>query len=271
MDDGNNSVLGLFDNGPTGLASFTGTMEYHGPGRGAGNSINALLDGWLLTSQSAYLAAAETLIRRCIHPHDDIAARNLLDVEKRWSYTVFLVALDRYLRLKAEMGALDSKYAYAQESLLAYATWMLNHEIPYFDQREKLEYPTEAWAGQELRKANVLRLAAAHAVEPLRSSLLRRGEQLASRAWDDLLSFDSCISTRAVALMLVEGTVDRALRAGDIVPLPRVSGTFDHGTPEDFMSQKRRVLQAVKTAGGLAGTLLNVVNPYRWFKVSWRF
>ncbi len=271
MDDGTKSFLGLFDNGPTGLASFTGTMDYHGPGRGPGNSINALLDAWHLTGQSTYLAAAETLIRRCIHPRDDIDARDLLNVEKRWSYTVFLVAVDRYLRLKAEMGALDSNYAYAQESLLAYATWMLNHEIPYFDHREQLEYPTEAWAGQELRKANVLRLAAAHAGEPLRSALLQRGEQLAQRAWDDLQSFELRTSTRALALMLVEGLTDRSLRTTAVEAMPRAPGAFDHGVPESFLPQKRRVVQAMKSFGGLTGTLCRVINPYRWFTVSWRF
>ena len=49
MDDGRNTVFGLLDNGPTGAASATVSEDFHGPGRGAGNSINALLDGWILT------------------------------------------------------------------------------------------------------------------------------------------------------------------------------------------------------------------------------
>ena len=53
MDDGTHSLLGYVDPGPTGLASYTRTFDYHGPGRGAGNSINALLDAYRLTGRAA--------------------------------------------------------------------------------------------------------------------------------------------------------------------------------------------------------------------------
>jgi len=270
MDDGCKNLLGLLDSGPTGLASYTGDLAYHGPGRGAGNSINALLDAWLLTGQRHYLAVAEALIRRSIHPSDDIAARDLLNVEKRWSYTVFLVALDRYLRIKADRSELDAQYDYAQQSLLAYAAWMKDHEIPYFDQRERLEYPTEAWAGQELRKANVLRLAAAHADEPQRSALLQRGEELAARGWRDMLSFESRVTTRAVALLLVEGLLDHSLRTGGGPAAPRAAGQYDHGVPETFVPQKHRVFQRLKSCRGVAAMLFHALNPYHWATVSWR-
>src|SRR5262249_811451 len=124
MDDGRLTPFGLVDEGPTGLASQTREPGYHGPGRGAGNSINALLDAWPFTTERPSLEFAEPLIRRCIHPRDDIAARNLLDVENRWSYTVFLVVLSRYLDLKAEAGELDERHSYARASLVHYATWM---------------------------------------------------------------------------------------------------------------------------------------------------
>src|SRR3954454_21239428 len=113
----------------------------------------------------------------------DIDALDLLDVERRWSYTVFLSALARYLGVKAQTGEVDAAYAYARASLLAFAAWMLDHEVPYFDRPERLEYPTETWAAQEVRKATVPRLAAEHADEPLRARLLRRGDDLADRAW----------------------------------------------------------------------------------------
>ena len=90
-------------------------------------------------------------------------------------------------------------YAYAQGSLLNYARWMVQHERPYFDQVEKLEYPTEAWAAQEFRKANVMRLAAQHADEPLRARLLGRGQELAERAWADLTRFETRCYARAGA------------------------------------------------------------------------
>src|SRR5262249_24444970 len=74
MDAGTAAVFGLVDDGPTGLASCTAQADYHGPGRGCGNSVNALLDGWLATGQRRFLDKAEALIRRCVHPLADVAA-----------------------------------------------------------------------------------------------------------------------------------------------------------------------------------------------------
>jgi hypothetical protein len=209
MDDGRRNVLSVVDDGPTGLASATRERCYHGPGRGAGNSINALLDAWLLTGQRHYLGHAEALIRRCVHPADNIEALDLLNIEDRWSYTVFLSVLCRYLDLKADAQARDYHFGYARASLLHFAAWMEQHERPYFDQPEKLEYPTETWAAQEMRKANVLRLAARHAEEPLRGRLLKRGLEFAERAWADLVRFES----RTTLFPLAGSTTSRNLSA----------------------------------------------------------
>ena len=54
MDDGSQTLFGLIDDGPTGLASSTAGPDYHGPGRGAGNSINALMDAYRLTGSRNY-------------------------------------------------------------------------------------------------------------------------------------------------------------------------------------------------------------------------
>ena len=74
-DDGSKSHFRLIDDSPTGLASNTSESRYHGPGRGSGNSINALLDAWVAGGQKHYLEKAEVLIRRVVHPHDDVAPR----------------------------------------------------------------------------------------------------------------------------------------------------------------------------------------------------
>jgi hypothetical protein len=266
MDDGTQNVLGLFDPGPTGAASATTSHVYHGPGRGCGNSINALLDAWVLTDRRSYLEKAELLIRRSVHPADDVAALDLRDVEKRWSYTVFFVALGKYLRLKADAGEIDLLYAYAQASLLHYAQWMLDNEKPYFDHPEKLEYPTETWAGQEFRKANVLRLAAEHAVGPMRSRLIQRGEELAERAWSDLLRFESRHVARAIALVLVEGTTDAYFRTEPMATAPAAPQGCDFGKPQGFLSQKARVLVQLKTARGWGRTVLRLANPKNWWR-----
>ena len=50
-------------------------------------------------------------------------------------------------------------YAYGRASLLHYARWMAEHEQPYLDQPEKLEFPTETWAAQDIRKSDVFYFA----------------------------------------------------------------------------------------------------------------
>ncbi len=270
MDDGRLNILGLIDDGPTGVVSATAELEYHGPGRGGGLSIYALLDGWLVSGQRGYLDKAEELIRRCVHPADDIAARELLDVERRWSYTIFFAALARYLDIKAEAEELDFMYAYAQASLIHYAVWMLENEKPYFDQRDKLEYPTEAWPAQELRKANVLRLAAAHTDEPMRSRLLRRGMELADRAWEDLLRFETRSSARAIAIVLVEGTRDSYFRTQSVKPAPVAPRRFDFGTPTVFVPQKLRVRAQLRTLSGMGRALVRLASPGRWWRLARR-
>jgi hypothetical protein len=263
MDDSQENLLGLLDDGPTGKASATRHGNYHGPGRGCGNSVNALLDGWLATGGRGYLDKAEELIRRSIHPHDDVAARGLLDVENRWSYTVFLVVLARYLDLKAEAGELDYMFAYARASVLRYGEWMLHHEEPYFDHPERMEFPTETWAAQELRKANVLWLAAAHADEPLRARLACRGHGFAERAWQDLLRFKSRYVTRAMALVLAEGPRGAWLSQERLPENPRPAA-YNFGTPAKFVPQKMRALARLKTVPGLAAAVLRLVRPWKW-------
>jgi hypothetical protein len=264
MDDGTRTLFGLVDDAPTGLASNTTWQGFQGPGRGAGNSVNALLDGWLVSGRRDYLDRAEALIRRCVHPADDLAARDLPNVEMRWSYTVFLTALARCLDLKGEAGQRDWAYAYARASLLHYAGWMLEHEEPYFAHPEKLEFPTETWAAQEFRKANVLRLAAAHAGEALRPRLLRRADELADRGWDDLLRCRPSVTARARAILFVEGLKDGYFRAHGVRPAPAPAGTHDFGLPEPFVPQRRRVLARLKDPRGLAGALVRLADPRRW-------
>ncbi|PHR87931.1 MAG: hypothetical protein COA78_36860, partial [Blastopirellula sp.] len=64
IDDGQQHPLGLALPSPTGASTSTRFEDFHGPGRGAGNSINTLLDGWLASDNEHYLKTAEALIRR---------------------------------------------------------------------------------------------------------------------------------------------------------------------------------------------------------------
>src|SRR4029079_14048304 len=124
MDDPRTTLFNWLSRAPPGFASASGSMSYHGPGRGSANSINACLVAWRLTGEPRYVEKAEALIRRCVHPQDDVEARNLHDVERRWYYTVFLQALGGYLQLKLERDQRDEMFEYARTSLLRYAEWM---------------------------------------------------------------------------------------------------------------------------------------------------
>ena len=160
----------------TGLATESGGGGYHGPGRASANSVNALLVGYRLTQHPFYLDKAEQIIRRVSHPKQSLDALDLLNAELRWFYTMFLQALGNYLDLKIEFNQLDRNYAYGQLTLLHYARWMAQHERPILDTPEKLQYPNETWAAQDMRKVEVFQFAAKHAVGDEKKLFLEKAE-----------------------------------------------------------------------------------------------
>lgn len=264
MEDGAKGRFRIIDSSPTGLSTLTATEGYHGPGRGAGNSINALLDGWWLSRSDHYLCFAEQLVRRCIHPDDDIEKLDLLNIELRWSYTVFLTSLSKYLATKLLCNALDENFEYARRSLVHYARWMAEFEIPYFDQQEQMQYPTETWAAQDLRKANVLRSAAQYVEDPMKSTLFEKGELIAERAWSDLERFNTKAFARPLAIMMVEGLKEKDIPSMTIeVPSHLQALTFGPSVP--FVAQKQRVLRMLRSPiaalAGMSHALAYLVRP----------
>jgi hypothetical protein len=246
MDDGRKSRFRWIDRRDTGLASATRDPGFHGPGRGAGNSINALIDAHRLTGEPRYLEKAEALIARAVHPDDDPAAINPLDAENRWSYTVFLQALGKYLEYRAERGLIDAHFEYARRVLLNYATWMVVHERPYLDAAEQLEYPTETWAAQDLRKAAVFEFAARHTTDQgARASFLARADGFADYAIATLLQSPTGRLTRPLVLLLAYGFQRPMLdvahaRAPLAVPTPH---------REAFVPLRQRVMRRLAWAG----------------------
>jgi hypothetical protein len=260
MDDGRRTVFRWLASGSTGLASSTGSPDYHGPGRGAANSILACLVAHRLSGDETFAAKADELIRRCIHPADDVEARDLLDVERRWSYTVFLQVLGSYLHDKAQRGAFDDMYFFARESLLAYARWMAVNERPYLDQPEKLEFPNETWPAQDLRKADALGWAALHA-EPQEAETLRaRAAFFRERSIATLLATPRHRYTRPLVLVLANGF--RFSGTNPMLPnVPRETrqGLRQWGSVTSFEPQKVRALRRARLAAAgfaLAGLIL---------------
>jgi hypothetical protein len=127
--------------------------------RGTGHYIIALIDSFELTGQQSYLDSASLLIKRTVHPNDDIDKRHLTNIEDCWFYTIFFQAIYRYLITKQHNKQIDESFFYAQQALLHYAQWMAEYEQPYLNSPEILEYPNHTWAAQDIRKANVLYMA----------------------------------------------------------------------------------------------------------------
>ncbi|MCL4182504.1 MAG: hypothetical protein KJ011_03560 [Burkholderiaceae bacterium] len=251
MDDGTATLYGLLDTGATGLASKTVQMSYHGPGRGAGNSINALLDAYATTGRREYMSAAEALIRRCIHPNDDVGARGLDNPEHRWSYLVFLQVLGKYLDCKRELGETDYDFHRARESLLRYADWMLEHEVPYRDVLHKVERPTETWSAQDIRKCHVMHLAAMYDDRGRAAAFAERADFFHDRCVDDLLGFESNDLTRPLVILCVFGHLHDFYRQRRVTAgaTPDWTHCHDFGIPQEF------VPQAARAAGAFARRL----------------
>jgi hypothetical protein len=255
VDDGNRTRFRWLDRGDTGLASATRDLAYHGPGRGAAYSIAALLDGYRLTGLEAYRDKADQLVRRCIHPRDDVAGRRLLDAEERWSYTVFLQVLARYLDESAERGARGVMYAWARESLLLYARWMAAAERPYLDAPERLEYPTETWAATDMRKCEVLLLASLHAGDAAERQRLRdRAAFFFTSSTETLQGMPTRTLARPVVILLTNGFRMGwfTAHADATLPDPEAGTSPDPGTPRAFRPQR---LRACRRATWIAGTM----------------
>ncbi len=269
MDDGRNTVFGLLDDGPTGYASATVFEDFHGPGRGAGNSVNALLDAWILTQSLPFLEKAEELIRRCVHPKQDLYSLHLADAEGHWSYTVFLTALGRYLLVKSEAGMLDGMYDWARQVMRHYGRWMAVNETRTLSQPERLQYPTEAWAAQDFRKANALRLAAACDDDPRQAAAMRsRARELNNMAWDDLYSFgEGHLTARCLSILMTEGQRDLFHRTVQPESMPSAQERYPDCVWTMFIPQKTRVREMLRSPAGILRASVRAISPPRIFRM----
>ncbi len=236
----------------TGLATDS-QAGYHGPGRASANSVNALLDGFRLTGDRKYLDFAEMLIRRVVSPKQDLDALNLLNAELRWFYTMFLQALGRYLDCKVELGEFDRMSGYARLSLLHYAQWMTQHERPILDTPEKLQYPTETWAAQDLRKVEVFQYAAKYTGGAARELFLERAAWFFEASLNKLDTFPTKSLCRPVVLLMHHGYSRNWWLQTEVPTLdPTDAGTF--GPWAMFVPQKVKAMKRAKLLA-LAGVL----------------
>src|SRR5262249_22989203 len=135
--------------------------------------------------------------------------------------------------------------------LLAYARWMLDHEVPYMQVFDRLEYPTETWPAHDLRKSVVFFRAAQQSEGSLRrrfweAAVFYRGESLAG-----LATFPTKGATRPLAILL-QNLMQASLfgrEAESMTPSPNMP--YDFRTPQPFEPQKARVKKLLRSPRGL--------------------
>jgi hypothetical protein len=257
LDDGRKTVFRWLDTGDTGRATLS--AGYYGPGRGPANSVNALVDGHRLTGDSRFLAKAEQLIRRVVHPEEDITKHRLDDPEARWFYTMFLQSLGKYLHYKAERVNLDAMYAYGRASLLHYTRWMEAHEYPYLEKPEKLEFPTETWAAQDIRKSDVFYYAALHASGEERVTFEERGRFFHRSSIDLLKRAPTRAFARPVIVLLTSGFMEGWFTRHPGSEEPKAPDESSFGQHQVFVPQRARAEKRAKWLAATGAILMVIV------------
>jgi len=127
--------------------------------RGTGNFVRALINCYRLTGEKAYLTRAEAVIENTLSATDDIALRGFNDIEGSWFYTVMLQEVADYLQLKRQENSLDESFTRILHAYFHYVEWMLENELPFLEQEDKLEFVNNTWTAQDMRKANIFYIA----------------------------------------------------------------------------------------------------------------
>lgn len=267
MENGTSTIYGPFDDSATGLSTMTVFPDFHGPGRGAGNSLNTLCAAYRHTGERRYLDRAELIIRRVVHPNQDIESYDLLDVEYHWSYTIFLKYLARYVALKEEYEALDEMWAYARASLLNLAEWMVAHERSSTTYPDQLQHYTETWPAQDLRKAQVVWKAAWFAPAERRAGWHEWAESMYEAALKELLTFRDHTLCRPLILQIHPALIraHAVAHEGAASPYAERLVERDFGPPPaPFVPQKVKVKQMLKSPKGIARIGAAMTRPGTW-------
>ncbi len=95
---------------------------------------------------------------------------------------------------------------------------MIKNEYPYLEKPEKLEYPNETWAGQDIRKCNVLLYAAKYSGDNVRETFLEKAGFFYHEAVKHLFSYETRTLTRPIALVMQNGMMHSYFKACGIEP-----------------------------------------------------
>lgn len=166
---------------------------FEGPARESANVLTTLVNGYLCFHKIEYLHSAEKLIKICVKPYGNLKKHCFNNAEIRWNYVMFLQGLIYYLGVKECMNQIDSCYYYAKSSFLYFVRWMEKNETFYLKNPEKLEYPNETWAAQDLRKSEIFSAASLYCDSRDESDrFILEAEKYYNKAFEDLDKFEDC-------------------------------------------------------------------------------
>lgn len=168
--------------------------------RGTGNYISTLLDLFILHGDDRVLANVEQIIQKTSHPNEDLANRDLENIEDTWSYTIFLQSVIKYLQVKASTGKLDSNFEYARGVLKNFGGILLN-DTPYLSKPENLEFPNATWIAQDIRKAAILNALIQYNIDPS-EDVAAKANYFSKYCGDELSNSDQKELTRILAILM---------------------------------------------------------------------
>jgi hypothetical protein len=270
IEDGRRTPFRWLTNSDTGYSTCS-SDGYYGPGRAAANSTLALLTGHELTGDERYLQRAAKLMRRTVHPEQNLDALDLLNAELRWFYTMYLQALARFVDYKDLLGQRDSDFEYGVASLLHYANWMAQNERPTLSRPQELQYPTETWAAQDMRKWHVLEHAAMFESDSIKRLLLiKKADFFYKDVCESLHNFATRSLCRPVILLMNFGWQRRSLVCHSVAErtMDRQIGPF--GSPQSFEPQRVIAVRRFKTIliASTLTALVAVSGVLYWLLVS---
>jgi hypothetical protein len=233
--------------------------------RGTGNCLNARLDAYELTGLKKYLETAAELIRGTVHPADDIDKRNLLNAEDSWCYTVFLVAVCKFLDMKYAVLEIDDDFLYARGCLLHYVNWMADNERPYLENSEMLEYPNETWVAQDLRKSVIFYHAAKYANAKSVPKFQQSCHFFVKTAFAELASRETRFFARPLVLVLQNGWVADSLKM-KISQFPVVQANDKNWGSSPFKYTLQEVFRRIFSDVISCATVTSPKREWAWLK-----
>jgi hypothetical protein len=129
---------------------------------------------------------------------------------------------------------------------------MCEAECPYLDRPEKLEYPTETWSAQDIRKSDVLAWAALCTSAENRSHFLNASRRFYEDVFARLPALPTHTFTRPVVLLLTRGYALRWLQMHAAARLEAAPVDVAPAERIEFEPQKVRAFRRLKLVAAVA-------------------